>query len=111
MKRILAAACCCFALSCFAQQPPAAAPKAPNAEEMKKIMEMSMGAMVPMMAKMTDAMLEVMLQRGEDPATAKRIARFKRNLYESLMEEGFSSDQALAIMESTGLPAASPSMK
>ncbi len=114
MKRMLIPLLFCLALPVFAQQSSAQqvpAQKPPTPEEIKKMMEMSMGAMVPLMARMTDAMLEVMLQRGEDPATARRIAKFKRNLYDSLMKEGFTAEQALAIMESTGLPSAAPTMK
>ena len=114
MKRMLIPLLFCLALPVFAQQSSAQqvpAQKPPTPEEIKKMMEMSMGAMVPLMARMTDAMLEVMLQRGEDPATARRIAKFKRNLYDSLRKEGFTAEQALAIMESTGLPSAAPTMK
>jgi hypothetical protein len=78
---------------------------------MKKMMEMSMGAMIPVMAKMTDAVLEVTLQKGDDPATARRIAKFKKNLYEALVNEGFSKEQAFTIMQSTSLPSAAPMTK
>lgn len=101
-------------LSGFAQQAPVptTAPRAqPSQEEMKKIMEMSMGAMIPAMAKMTDAVLEVTLQKGEDPATARRIARFKKNLYDALVNEGFSKEQAFTIMQSTSMPSAAPMTK
>ena len=101
-------------LGSYAQQAPAAAtvPRAqPSPEEMKKLMEMSMGGMIPVMAKMTDAMLEVTLQKGEDPATARRIAKFKKNLYDALVSEGFSKEQAFSIMQSTPLPSAAPMTK
>lgn len=110
MKRVLPVLLCLFSLSAFAQQAPGQRPQ-PTPEEMKKIMEASFGAMVPMMVKMTDAMIETMLQRGEDPATARRLARFKKNLYEALLKEGFTNEQALRIMESTALPSATPAMK
>jgi hypothetical protein len=80
----------------------------PSPEEMRKMMDASMGAVVPMMAKMTDAMLEVILKKGEEPSTAQRIARFKRNLYEALLKEGFSKQQALLIAASSSIPAAAP---
>lgn len=51
------------------------------------------------------------MQKGEDPATARRIARFKRNLYEALLKEGFSKPQAFAILQSTSVPTAAPAMK
>ena len=101
-------------LSAFAQQTPApaTAPRAqPSPEEMKKLMEMSMGGMIPVMAKMTDAMLEVTLQKAEDPATARRVAKFKKNLYDALVSEGFSKEQAFTIMQSTSMPSAAPTTK
>ena len=101
-------------LSTFGQQTPApsTAPRAqPSPEEIKKMMEMSMGGMIPVMAKMTDAMLEVTLQKGEDPATARRVAKFKKNLYDSLVNEGFSKEQAFTIMLSTSMPSAAPMTK
>jgi len=70
-----------------------------------------MGGMIPVMAKMTDAMLEVTLQKGEDPATARRVAKFKKNLYDSLVNEGFSKEQAFTIMLSTSMPSAAPMTK
>ena len=53
----------------------------PSPEEMKQIMEMSMGAMVPMMGKMTEVMIEAQLIIAEKPETARRMAAFKKNLY------------------------------
>lgn len=87
----------------------------PSPEEMGKMMEAtmnaSMNAMVPAMTKASEAILEVTLQKGEDPATARRIARFKRNLYEALLKEGFSKPQAFAILQTTNVPTAAPAMK
>ena len=83
----------------------------PSSEQVQKMMESTMGMMVPLMGRMMDTMIEVMLQRGEDPATAKRVARFKRNLYDALVKEGFTPEQALQVMLNTGLPAATPQMK
>ena len=74
-------------------------------------MNASMNAMVPAMAKASEAILEVTLQKAEEPATARRIARFKRNLYEALLKEGFSKQQAFAILQTTSVPAAAPAMK
>lgn len=53
---------------------------------------------------MTDAMFEVMLQRIENPATANRIAKFKKNLYDALIKQGFTKEQALLIAEKTAIP-------
>ena len=113
MKHVLAIILCAISLSAFAQQPMSPAPVQgrPSPEQMRKIMEMSMGAMVPVMVKMTDGMIEAMLERAADPATATRLAKFKKNLYDALVKDGFTSQQALEIVVSTALPSAAPPMK
>ena len=98
-----------FSLTAFAQEP--ARPNRPSAEEMQKMMEMSMGAMAPAMSKMTEAMIEAQLKAAENPETARRIAVFKKNLYDALLKQGFSKREALSIMEATPAPSATPSMK
>jgi hypothetical protein len=77
----------------------------PSAEEMKQVMESSMSAMAPMMGKMSEAMIEAQLAAAVKPETARRIAQFKKNLYDELRKEGFSKSEALAILESTPIPA------
>ncbi|HPX60284.1 MAG TPA: hypothetical protein PLN25_00755 [Deltaproteobacteria bacterium] len=83
----------------------------PSPEEMKQIMEMSMGAMVPMMGKMTEVMIEAQLIIAEKPETARRMAAFKKNLYTELLKQGFSKKEAFEIMLNTSSPAAMPGMK
>jgi hypothetical protein len=78
---------------------------------MKLMMESSMGAVVPMMGKMSELMIEVQLNAAAKPDTAKRIAQFKKNLYDELQKQGFSENQAFLIMQNTSPPAASPSQK
>ena len=113
MKHVLALVLCTFSLFASAQQSsaPSTAQKPPNPEEMKKMMEASMGAVVPMKVKMADSMIEATLQRAEDPATARRVAKFKKNLYDALIKEGFTPVQSLSIVETTALPSATPAMK
>lgn len=120
MKRSLITLCATLLCATALAQPatpatPAAGRTPPSPEEMGKMMEAtmnaSMNAMVPAMAKASEAILEVTLQKGEDPATARRIARFKRNLYEALLKEGFSKQQAFAILLTTSVPTAAPMMK
>ena len=82
------------------------ASKKPSAEEMKQMMESSMGAMAPMMGKMAEATIEAQLSAAEKPETARRIAQFKKNLYDALVQQGFSKDRAFAIVLSTPLPGA-----
>jgi 2'-hydroxyisoflavone reductase len=98
-----------FSLTAIAQEP--TRPNRPSAEDMQKMMEMSMGAMAPAMAKMTEAMIEAQLKAAENPETARRIAIFKKNLYDALLKQGFSKREALSIMEATPAPSATPSMK
>lgn len=85
--------------------------KQPSPEEMQKIMDATMGAMVPMMGKMMEIMLDVQLKVAEKPETASRIAAFKKNLFDALRKSGFSEDQALQIVIATSIPAASPGSK
>jgi len=82
-------------------------PKKPSPEEMKQMMESSMNAMAPMMARMDEAMIEAQLSAAEKPETARRLAQFKRNLYDELQKQGFSKSQAFSIMQATSPPAAS----
>jgi hypothetical protein len=82
------------------------ASKRPSADEMKQMMESSMGAMAPMMGRMAEASIEAQLSAAEKPETARRIAQFKKNLYDALVQQGFSKDRAFAIMVSTPLPGA-----
>jgi hypothetical protein len=78
--------------------------KKPSPEEMKQMMESSMGAMGPMMGKMTETTIEAQLAVAEKPDTARRIAVFKKNLYDALLRQGFSKEQAFSIVLSTSLP-------
>jgi hypothetical protein len=91
------------------------ASRKPSPEEMKQMMDTmmqsSMGAMIPMMGKMSEAMIEAQLNAAEKPDTARRIAQFKKNLYDELQKQGFSKSQAFSIMQNTSPPAASPSQK
>lgn len=98
-----------FSLSAIAQEP--ARPNRPSPEDMQKMMEMSMGAMAPAMAKMTEAMIEAQLKAAENPETARRIAVFKKNLYDALLKQGFSKPEALSVMLATPAPSAAPAMK
>jgi hypothetical protein len=108
MKQILAALLLgLFTLTAYAQD----ASKKPSPEEMKQMMEASVGAMVPMMAKMAEASIEAQLSAAEKPETARRIAQFKKNLYDALLQQGFSKDRAFSIMLSTPLPSAAGGLR
>lgn len=88
---------------------PAAAQKQtpPTEQDMKKAMEATYGAMVPIVQKMTDAILESRLESAAKENTTARIAAFKKNLYDALLREGFAKDEALQITINTPLPASS----
>ncbi len=89
----------------------AANAKKPTPEEMKQIMDATFGAMVPMMGRMTEVMVETLLMEAEKPETAHRLAVFKRNLYKALIKQGFSKEQAFQLILSTSLPSVTPAMK
>lgn len=85
--------------------------KKPTPEEMQQIMDATFGAMVPMMAKMTEVIIEAQLRIGVQPETATRLATFKRNLYDALLKQGFTKEEAFQIMLNTAPPSAAPAMK
>jgi len=78
---------------------------------MQQLMEASLGAMVPMMGKMAEVTIEAQLKIAEKPETATRLAVFKKNLYDALIKQGFSKQDAFQIMLQTGVPAAMPGTK
>jgi hypothetical protein len=78
---------------------------------MKQIMDATFGVMVPMMARMTEAMIEAQLVEAAKPETATRLAIFKKNLYDALVKQGFSSQDAMQIVVNTSAPSAAPSTK
>ena len=75
-------------------------------EEAKNRMNEAWEAMIPMMRKMMQVILEVQLEVARDPESARSIAKFKKNLYDALIKEGFSPDQALQITIATSSPSA-----
>ena len=92
-----------------AQEPPAQ--RQPTPEEMQKIMDATMGAMVPMMGRMTEVVIEAQLKIAVLPETAERIATFKKNLYDALTKKGFTKAEALQIVMATDIPSAAPMAK
>jgi hypothetical protein len=100
-----------FALFAFGACAQDTSKKMPSPEEMKQMMESSMGAMGPMMAKMSEATIEAQLAAAEKPETARRIAVFKKNLYDALLQQGFSKERAFSIVLSTPLPSASGGLR
>ncbi len=93
------------ALAQQAEQPPS------SPEQMKQFMQTTMGVMVSVMGPMTAAVIEAQLATAAKPETAARIASFKRNLYQALVQSGFNEPDAMRIVVATPLPSASPALK
>ena len=74
-------------------------------------MQATMGAMVSVMGPVTAAVIEAQLTEAAKPETAARLAAFKRNLFQALLKQGFTEQQALQITVSTPAPSATPSGK
>ncbi len=108
-KLILTLAFCLATCMAFADGP--AADKKPSPDEMKQIMEMSLGSMVPIMGKMTEVVIDAELKIAEKPETAASLAVFKKNLYNALVKQGFTKEEAFKIMLNTSMPSAMPGMK
>ncbi|MBV8125805.1 MAG: hypothetical protein JOY60_09700 [Burkholderiaceae bacterium] len=83
-------------------------PPQQSQEEIQKSMTAAMGAMVPMMEQMTLATVEAQLKIAERPETAARIAAFKKNLFNALVKQGFTHEQALQITLATAPPSVTP---
>lgn len=105
----VAALCAALCAPATAQQPPAA--RQPSPEEMRQLMQATMGAMIGVVGPMTEAVLEAQLNLLARPEAAERIAAFKRQLFDALVKKGFSAEQALQIVLTTAMPAASPSAR
>jgi hypothetical protein len=83
----------------------------PNPEQLKQVMQATMGAMVSVMGPMTEAVIDAQLNSAAKPETAEKIATFKRNLYEALLKKGFNGIDAMQIVISTSMPSAAPATK
>ena len=73
----------------------------PTAEEVRQMMQ---GVMGPMMGEMMSSMLKSMSKTLAEPQIAQNLATFTRNYYQALIDRGFTEEQALKIVTSTGLP-------
>jgi hypothetical protein len=93
----------------YAQDAPPQHPPAP--QDMQKIMDATFCAIVPMMARMTEVMIEAQLKFATLPDTADRIATVKKSPYDPLLKKGFTANQALQVVVATNAPSATPSMK
>jgi TonB family protein len=66
--------------------------------------------MVPMMRQMMESMMDGILTTLAKKESAEKLALFKKNLYDALLAQGFTKEQALQIAIATGIPSM-PSIK
>jgi hypothetical protein len=115
MKRLICgAAAALISGAALAQVPPKPAPpptEGSRQEMLRQVLQPSTGAMAPAMEQMTDAMIESQLKAAERPETARRLAVFKKNLYDALQAQGFTKAEAMAITQSTPPPSAAAGAK
>jgi hypothetical protein len=83
----------------------------PSPDQMEQLLQTTMGTMVAVMGPMTAAIIEAQLAIAAKPETAARIAAFKSNLYQALLQRGFTNADAMQIVVTTPLPSASPAAK
>jgi TonB family protein len=66
--------------------------------------------MMPMMRQMMESMMEGLLTILSRKESAEKMALFKKNLYDALLTQGFTKEQAMQIVIATGIPSM-PSMR
>ncbi len=69
----------------------------PTAAEVQQMMG-------PMMGEMMASMLRGITKTMAEPQIAENMAVFARNYYKALIDKGFTEEQALKIVTSTGVP-------
>ena len=60
--------------------------------------------MGPMMGEMMSNMLKSMSKTMAEPQIAQNFATFTRNYYQALVDRGFTEEEAMKIVTSTGVP-------
>ncbi len=66
--------------------------------------------MVPMMRQMMESMMDGLFTILAKKESAEKLAAFKKNLYDALLTQGFTKEQAMQIVIATGIPTM-PAMK
>ena len=64
-------------------------------------------AAAPVMAQMTQMMLQSSLRALATPESAQQLATFTRNYFDALLAKGFTREEALRIVMAHGIPSAS----
>jgi len=75
----------------------------PSPEEIGQMMQ---AMMIPMMGQMMEVMIRGMANALAQQEVANDFATFSRNLYTALIERGFSEEEAMQIVTSSGFPSA-----
>ena len=88
------------------EQQGAAGGQQASPEEAQRAVQTVQEAMMPMMGQMMSVMLESMAQTLAKKDVAENLATFSRNYYQALIARGFSPEEALKIVTSTGIPTA-----
>jgi len=98
MRLILLAAALLLTQVCAAGDEPAKTPaKKTPTPDFLKMMQDSQEAAIPYRGKVVESMLRAELHVLSDPDSAQAMAKYIHNLYESLIKEGFSKEEALQI--------------
>ncbi len=113
MRRLMILSIClAFTEAAFAQEAPApTAQQPPTPEQMHKIMDATLSAMIPYMGKMVESMLLADLETMARPESATQMAQYVRNFYLALIKEGFTKTEAFEIASKVPIPAVSASGK
>lgn len=67
--------------------------------------QMMMNQMIPVMEQMMKTMMKAQLDVLAEQKTAKQMATYTKNLYDALIEQGFSKEESLEIAMRLGFPA------
>ena len=88
----------------FALAPGLMAQRPTSPDSMQRQMQQASQMMVPMMQQMAVVMMEGTLTALAKPENADRLADFTRHYYDALIKRGFTKEEALQIVMSTGFP-------
>lgn len=80
--------------------------KKPTAQEIEEAQAAMQQMMGPMMGQMMSAMMEGMAKTLAQKEIAENFATFTRNYYLALVSRGFTEEEAMRIVTTTGIPSA-----
>jgi len=75
-----------------------------SVEQMKEQMLAAQEAQLPFRAKTLELLMKTQLKVLADPETSEQLARYIHGLYENLIKEGFSKEDALQIASRLAFP-------